>query len=623
MPSSYRFVLKDSHPLLQEQIRSTNDSTSKPTTATTTEPSLKHKIGTLFCCATSSSSQQERELTATSTTTNKLQGRSYCTERAQAEGGVQLHDVTMGMKYACMSISDDQPNTLRNVGKTNPWQLQGMKLMLQDTGRLAPEVVLNDEIHKPLSYLLPHYYDLQVDHHIDINGWKGGHVLDTQGYIAHNDTTIVLAYRCTTSLKDWLTNLATTTSLWETKDIEQGHSGVLSGLTDFSKNKETATTTAATPKVGRVHTGFYNNFISSVPAIQQYIDPLLSDTSKPKTFYIVGHSLGGGIAHMAFAYFLLEFQNVYNWNTLPHRLVLVTAGSPRAYTNTMQHRIDHEIEKYPKGKIQALRLVRDKDTVATVPPTSLGFAHCTKGKCVYITKDDHVIINPNLQHIVPKTTFQKLIERHPSIVGSSNGDEKVDVATILQNDSDDDEEEDETAHLDHAKRDAAVMVDTTTTTSSTDSSEDAAYAKKIAMIPRSLRDHMPEFYLQPLMTLLQREKQYGSIVPKQYSSNTTCATTTNVNTTTASNNATQTEIISSPCHGGGGEETVDVEVVAATTDPSATTTTMPKEEAVTKDNGTNSTTDKNIDDTTTKTVPTSPSRSKLFKGILFGRNNNK
>lgn len=63
---------------------------------------------------------------------------------------------------------------------------------------------------------------------------KGGHFLDTQGYIAHNDTTIVLAYRCTTSAFDWLTNFNTSSSAWEVEeDAEQGYSGFCSGFDDF------------------------------------------------------------------------------------------------------------------------------------------------------------------------------------------------------------------------------------------------------------------------------------------------------------------------------------------------------------------------------------------------------
>jgi predicted lipase len=128
--------------------------------------------------------------------------------------------------------------------------------------------------------------NLTVDTIIDISGvTPGGHPLDTQGYIAHNDEVIVLAYRCTTSLKDWLTNLNTTSSDWEIEeDLAQGYSGFLSGL-------EGLCCTGGEYKP-RVHTGFYNNFLASAPSIQKYIDPLLKPDQPPRKLYVVGHSLG-------------------------------------------------------------------------------------------------------------------------------------------------------------------------------------------------------------------------------------------------------------------------------------------------------------------------------------------
>jgi hypothetical protein len=38
------------------------------------------------------------------------------------------------------------------------------------------------------------------------------------------------------------------------------------------------------------------------------------------------------------------------------------------------------------------------------------------------------------------------------------------------------------------------------------------YDKKIQMVPRPLRDHMPEFYLEPLIKLFEREAAGDSMV---------------------------------------------------------------------------------------------------------------
>lgn len=103
---------------------------------------------------------------------------------------VAISDIILGMKLASLSITDDKEKTLAKIIKMNPWHEQALQMITGST----------EEAHKPLSYLLDKYCGLQLDHHIDESGLtKGGHVLDTQGYIAHNDDSIVLAYRCTTS----------------------------------------------------------------------------------------------------------------------------------------------------------------------------------------------------------------------------------------------------------------------------------------------------------------------------------------------------------------------------------------------------------------------------------------
>lgn len=108
-----------------------------------------------------------------------------------ASSSNDVDDVIMGMKYASLAITDDKEGTLKNIGKLNPWHIQALKII---TGS-------EEEAQKPLTYLLKEHLDLECDAIIDISGLtKGGHFLDTQGYIAHNDEVIVLAFRCTTSI---------------------------------------------------------------------------------------------------------------------------------------------------------------------------------------------------------------------------------------------------------------------------------------------------------------------------------------------------------------------------------------------------------------------------------------
>lgn len=368
-------------------------------------------------------------------------GRTYATDYSKQPGAVTAEDLLLGTKLACIAITDDKEGTLKKVGKTNPWQIQALTII---TGSV-------EEAHKPLTHILKEHFDLTCDTIIDVQGLKGGHFHDTQGYIAHNDEIIVLSYRCTTSGFDWLTNVSTTSSAWEPdEDIGQGHSGSCSCFDFLWKNDN--------GPLPRVHTGFYSNFICSGPMIKQYITPLLAPDQPPRKLYVVGHSLGAGVATVACCYFLTSF----NWAELPHKFVTVTAGSPRAVQVRMQERIQEIMKELrPLDKAVIARIVRDKDTVATVPPEILGFRHLDK--LVYISKDGRILVNPNLdsKEVVDEEVMEQILAKDPTFDSTSENVDSVE--------------------------------------------EKTKYDKMISKIPAPFRDHMPEFYLEPLIKLMERE----------------------------------------------------------------------------------------------------------------------
>jgi hypothetical protein len=496
MPSALRYITKDSHPDVQQL------STSRGLT---------------------------------------VRGRRYDpTYAIQPNGGIQISEIIKGTQYAFVSIVDDKPNTLHKVGAANPWYLRVMKMMIRDP----------DKVHWPLSQLLPMepFHLHTVDTILDISGYtKAGHALDTQGYIAHNDDTIVLAYRCTTSAKDWVTNLSMTTSAWEiNEDVDQGHSGYFSSCTDYACcGYDTTTMDVAKP---RVHTGFYNNFLVTVPSIRQYIDPLLAEDQPPRTLYVVGHSLGAGIAMMAACYFIMEpqYQQIWRNSSLKHQLRVVTVGGPRACCQSMQEKVDSVIrELRPTNKVQVLQLVRDKDCVPTVPPEIFGFRHLQE-KTVYITKEDkttgisQVLINPDTRQVIRKKKFHQLLQEKPevfapyTVTGSSNDN-------VVDDNKDDDEDDIESVSdiEDINQPDATDATNNSTTDKeeATTNFDDATlteaewiekYNKKIKLIPRVFRDHMPDFYYQPLLTL-----QETLMTHKTNDPSTTAAFTKNENDDTA------------------------------------------------------------------------------------------
>ena len=110
-------------------------------------------------------------------------------------------------------------------------------------------------------------------------------------------------------------------------------------------------------------------------------------------------------------------------------------------------------------------IARDRDTVASVPHEFLGFRHLDK--LVYITKDGHILINPNLgsDNVVDEEKIKELLTINPSLAESESEQYADDTTTKCK------------------KR----------------------YEKLICKIPGPLRDHMPEFYLEPLIKLMERE----------------------------------------------------------------------------------------------------------------------
>jgi len=98
--------------------------------------------------------------------------------------------------------------------------------------------------------------------------------------IGQNQDGIVLAFRGTVffSIEDWFLNLM--------------------AITKVGKNL-----------AGKVHSGFYDEFYSIAEEIYNTLSPLLNPSSgTAPNFYITGHSKGAGIAPIAAAYLLANYQ---------------------------------------------------------------------------------------------------------------------------------------------------------------------------------------------------------------------------------------------------------------------------------------------------------------------------
>ena len=186
-------------------------------------------------------------------------GRLYSMEYAAKNGGLRVDEMLYGLKMAHLSCTDDTDERL--VG-SSPNALAALE---KAVGGDNPK----ETIKLPLSQILKEQYDLKLDCWIDESGMRKARAIDTQGFIASNDELIVLSYRFTTSIYDWLANLSMTSSEWEVdKDEALGHAGVFSSARGWF-TKFCGPRHKSRP---RVHTAYYNNFIYVSDEITYYGD---------------------------------------------------------------------------------------------------------------------------------------------------------------------------------------------------------------------------------------------------------------------------------------------------------------------------------------------------------------
>ena len=84
----------------------------------------------------------------------------------------------------------------------------------------------------------------------------------------------------------------------------------------------------------------------------------------------------------------------FEWNVLPHTLVMVTAGGPRSCCESMKEAID--TRRWEMGdSVRLYRLVKGDDVVVALPSSELGFTHLVPkvliGKNGSITREEEYL----------------------------------------------------------------------------------------------------------------------------------------------------------------------------------------------------------------------------------------
>jgi hypothetical protein len=233
--------------------------------------------------------------------------------------------------------------------------------------------------------------------------------VDTQGYIAHKDNQIIIAYRGTTNIADWKTNFSPFRTVFEPeKDGKNGHSGFFGCCSPPGTDHDGKL---------QVHAGFYNAFLPTVELINQYIMPKLEkgDGVPAKSVIVTGHSLGGALATLAFAYLLMRFKDKH---THPHQIFLITEGAPRVGDKEFRDWMHGEVKRLGPNSCGITRICNDRDVVPTVPLQLQGYEHLDK-LCFIADKD--LYINPSVEDMTKASQGEEWCKR-----GWCTGPERID-----------------------------------------------------------------------------------------------------------------------------------------------------------------------------------------------------
>lgn len=155
--------------------------------------------------------------------------------------------------------------------------------------------------------------------------------IDTQGFIAEYQDRIVIAFRGSSSLPDWLTNFNV-----------------------FTNPSPLAS--------GRVHQGFQNALFPTLVKILSNVQRL--DPHRQKDIWVTGHSLGGALAVLLVAMLIEDGVHVRG---------LYTFGAPRVGDRDFAETFNEKFIRTMKGV--AYRVVNEGDLIPHLLPEFLNFRH--------------------------------------------------------------------------------------------------------------------------------------------------------------------------------------------------------------------------------------------------------
>lgn len=302
---------------------------------------------------------------------NQAQGCKYCHVHAQKPGSFQLDDLILGMKLCALAYTeDDKPDKREwHLSQLAPWKVDG-----------DDDKFLTNHLNA-LGFTLDRFFS-----HSGV--LKDLQAYDSQGYIAHNDSDVVIAFRGTNGMTDWEVDVSASKVDFEPLEDEvQGNAGCFA----FCRKSNGP----------RVHQGFYDCVFPAFKDIEELVLPLMNSPT-PRRFIVTGHSLGGAMSTIAFGYLL----KCFDWAASPHQIVNISAGSPRVGDALFVNWMETEVAKLGPTKSFIARIVHDHDIVPHVPPALFGFIHVRK---LCLLSETDLFINPSVEDLKVEGAKDKTI----------------------------------------------------------------------------------------------------------------------------------------------------------------------------------------------------------------------
>ncbi|KPA73825.1 lipase precursor-like protein [Leptomonas pyrrhocoris] len=208
-----------------------------------------------------------------------------------------------------------------------------------------------------------HYYARATDCGITpVDRWTCGHICSnvpgfetyavlnnddfgTRGFVGvdHNNSQIVVAYRGSDDLANWLLDLLAVPVQYKPDDCGSGC---------------------------KVHAGFMLSYLSLSTDTSDAVLTLLG-TYPNYGIVVTGHSLGGAMATLAAAD-LQDLLNHGNFTPAPQPVTLYTYGSPRVGNAAFAQWVTDLLSDGA-----SYRITHSRDPIVRLPPISWGFAHVT------------------------------------------------------------------------------------------------------------------------------------------------------------------------------------------------------------------------------------------------------